>query len=271
MQVSVNIGKMRFEGGQSRDVGVKERIVAAALELLADGGTDAVSTRAVSAAAGVQAPTIYRLFGDKQGLLDVVASQGFRSYLASKASREPTDDPVQDLRDGWDFHVQLGLANPGLYVLMYDRTRAGGSVSPAAAAAVDVLARLIARIAHAGRLRVPQELAVTLVSAAGRGTTLTLIDAPEDRRDPMLSPTAREAIIAAITTDGPAVERAGPVPAAVALGAAVPELHTLTGAEQGLLREWLDRIARAPRHVTGARGPEDAHVPFAPRPAGTVG
>ncbi len=250
---------MKGDDGQSGGGRVKERIVAAALELLTDGGPDAVSTRAVSAAAGVQAPTIYRLFGDKQGLLDAAASQGFRSYLASKTGREPTDDPVQDLRDGWDSHVELGLANPALYVLMYERTRAGASSSPAAAAAADVLARHIARIARAGRLRIPQERAVTLVHAAGRGTTLALIDAPEDRRDPMLSPTARDAIIAAITTDAPVVELPGPVPAAIALGAALPDLETLTAAEQGLLREWLDRIVHSPQRSPLEAGRPSGH------------
>src|SRR3954465_9240110 len=99
--------------------GPRHRIVAAALRLLEHGGPDAVSTRAVSTAAGVQAPTIYRLFGDKQGLLDAVAAQGFASYLATKTATEPSDDPVQDLRDGWDLHVGLGLAHPALYALMY--------------------------------------------------------------------------------------------------------------------------------------------------------
>jgi AcrR family transcriptional regulator len=229
--------------------GVRERIVTAALGLLVEGGPDAVSTRAVSAAAGVQAPTIYRLFGDKQGLLDEVASQGFRRYLADKASREPTDDPVQDLRDGWDAHVEMGLAQPALYRLMYERAVDGGSTSPAAAAAVDVLGGHVARVARAGRLRVPVERAVALVHAAGRGTVLTLIDAPADRRDPLLSPTARDAVIAAITTDAPPAARPGPVPAALALAEAVgdPEVLTdvLSDAERLLLGEWLARIAAA--------------------------
>lgn len=231
--------------GRSGDAGVRARIVVAALELLAAGGVDAVSTRAVSTAAGVQAPTLYRLFGDKQGLLDAAASEGFRSYVAGKTRREPTDDPVQDLRDGWDAHVELGLANPALFVLMYDRTRAGGSVSPAASAAADILARHVARIAEAGRLRVPQDRAVALIEAGGRGTTLTLIDTPADRRDPLLSATAREAVIAAITTDTAAVARPGPVPAAVALAAALPDLDTVTAGERALLGEWLDRIAHS--------------------------
>ncbi|MBC8122483.1 MAG: TetR family transcriptional regulator, partial [Gemmatimonadaceae bacterium] len=49
---------------------VRARIVVAAAGLIDSGGRDAATTRAVAAAAAVQAPTIYRLFGDKRGLLD---------------------------------------------------------------------------------------------------------------------------------------------------------------------------------------------------------
>ncbi|MGC5311828.1 helix-turn-helix domain-containing protein [Micromonospora zamorensis] len=41
----------------------RDRIVEAAGRLLAESGRDAVTTRVVSAAAGVQPPAIYRLFG----------------------------------------------------------------------------------------------------------------------------------------------------------------------------------------------------------------
>jgi AcrR family transcriptional regulator len=219
--------------------GHRERIVEAATRLLADGGPDAVSTRAVATAAGVQPPTIYRLFGDKQGLLDAVVAHGFASYLATKSAREPVEDPVDDLRAGWDEHVGLGLANPALYLLMYSAPRPG----PAAEAAFEVLARRIHRIAEAGRLSVPEARAVALVHAAGSGTTRVLIATPEPDRDPELSVTAREAIIAAITTGAPAVPAPGPVAAAVTLRAVLPGTEALTAAERGLMLEWLDRIA----------------------------
>lgn len=222
--------------------GNRERIVAAAARLLAEGGTDAVSTRAVSAAAGVQPPTIYRLFGDKQGLLDAVVAHGFAAYLADKTAAEPTDDPVADLRAGWDLHVGLGLANPALYLLMYGQQRPGAS-SPAALDAFDVLAGHIRRIAEAGRLRVPEDRAAALVHAAGSGTTLALIATPEERRDPELSHTARDAVLAAITTDAPAAPEPGPAAAAVTLRAALPRTDALTASESALMREWLDRIA----------------------------
>ncbi|MFJ5268647.1 TetR/AcrR family transcriptional regulator [Streptomyces sp. NPDC088358] len=224
--------------------GHRERIVTAAARLLTEGGPEAVSTRAVSAAAGVQPPTIYRLFGDKEGLLDAVVAHGFTAYLTSKTAREPTDDPVEDLRAGWDLHVGLGLSNPALYTLMYGRYRPGTS-SPAAVAAFAVLARHIRRVAEAGRLGIPEDRAAALVHAAGSGTTLTLIATPEDRRDPLLSRTAREAVIAAITTDAPATAAPGPVTAAVTLRAVLPRTDALTAPERGLMEAWLDRIADA--------------------------
>jgi AcrR family transcriptional regulator len=222
----------------------RERIVEAAAQLLATGGREAVSTRAVSAAAGVQAPTIYRLFGDKQGLLDAVASRGFADYLRTKITREHHQDPVEDLRQGFDLHVGFGLANPALYALIYGDPRPGAE-SPVEREAAAVLAGLIRRIAEAGRLRVSEERAAHLVHSASRGITLTLIGLPPERRDPTLAESAREAVLAAVTTDPPSHISAGtgPVWAAVALRAALPRLVVLTPAERGLLQEWLDRVA----------------------------
>ena len=220
----------------------RERILAATAKLLDEGGREAVSTRAVGAAAGVQAPTIYRLFGDKQGLLDAVAAEGFAAYLNSKTGLEPTADPVRDLRAGWDLHVGFGLANPALYLLMYGEPRPGAA-PPAAVAGAEILAAHIHRIAEAGRLRVSEERAASLVHAAGCGTTITLLATAPERRDPELSAMAREAVIAAITTDAPALASPGPVGAAVALRAVLPQTTALTVREQGLMREWLDRIA----------------------------
>ena len=118
----------------------RERIVGTAAELLTRGGREAVTTRAVATAAGVQPPTIYRLFGDKVGLLDAVTEHGFQAYLADKGVA--TADPVADLRAGWDLHVGFGLANPGLYALMYGDPRPGAA-SPAATRAMTMLRALV--------------------------------------------------------------------------------------------------------------------------------
>ena len=60
----------------------------AAAELLRTGGVDAVSTRAVAAAAGVQPPTIYRQFGDKEGLLDARIADYGRLRMSVKRATE---------------------------------------------------------------------------------------------------------------------------------------------------------------------------------------
>lgn len=227
--------------------GPRERIVAATARLLAEGGREAVSTRAVGAAAGVQAPTIYRLFGDKRGLLEAVAAEGFAAYLASKTGQEPLADPVEDLRSGWDLHIGFGLANPALYMVMNGDVRPGAE-PPAAVAGLEILASRIRRIAEAGRLRVSERRACELVQAVGRGTVMTLISTPEDRRDPELAAMACEAVVAAITTDAPAPAAPGPVAAAVALAAVLPRTDALSEGERALMREWLDRIAREAPH-----------------------
>jgi AcrR family transcriptional regulator len=228
----------------------RERIVEAAGRLLEEGGADAVSTRAVSAAAGVQAPTIYRLFGDKQGLLDAVVTHGFETYLAEKTVQEAGDDPVADLRTGWDLHIGLALERPALYTLMYARP-SGEGYSPAARAAFGVLAALVHRIAVAGRLRVPEGRAVGLLHSTGAGTALSLIAVPPEKRDAGLSDAAREAVIAAITTDTLPTTGPGPVAAAVSLRAALDDVEVLTDAETGLLVQWLDRIAERPTPSSG--------------------
>jgi hypothetical protein len=115
---------------------------------------------------------------------------------------------------------------------------------PAALAAAEVLAAHIHRIAEAGRLRVDEERAAQLVHAVGGGTALALIATPEDRRDLTVSDLAREAVIAAIITDAPALAVPGPAGAAVALRAVLPQTSALTANERSLLKEWLDRIAR---------------------------
>lgn len=221
----------------------RARIVEAAVKLLSEGGREAVSTRAVSAAAGVQAPTIYRLFGDKQGLLNEVAAHGFRTYLGSKTELQATSDPVDDLRAGWDRHVGFGLENPDLFSLMYGGRRPSDPPPAAVTEGLEILGGLIHRIAEAGRLRVSEERAANLVHAAGSGTTMTLISMPAQQRDSGLSELAREAVVAAITTDAPSPADPGPAGAAVTLRALLPQITVLSPHELGLLEEWLGRIS----------------------------
>ncbi len=225
----------------------RARILAAAVRLIEEGGRDSATTRAVAAAAGVQAPTIYRLFGDKRGLLDAVAMESLNAYIAGKAARPPDPDPVQDLRDGWDMHVAFGLANPGVFGILSGDPQPGPG-SQAVAQGLSVLQGRVRRIAQAGRLRTSEERAVGLLRAAGTGTVLTLLGQPENARDPGLSATARDAVVAAITTNAPSDAPRAPASSAnasaAALRASLDQVAVLSAGERHLLTELLDRIAQ---------------------------
>jgi AcrR family transcriptional regulator len=233
------------DGSDGAEIAVRDasrqRIVEAAADLLAHEGREAVTTRAVAAAAGVQAPAIYRLFGDKDGLLDAVAEHGYATFLAAKHTDTRPRNPVEDLRAGWDLAVEFGLANPELYALMYGEPRRGTN-SAAFQAGMKILLGRIHRLATSGRLRVDEDLAASLIHATARGAVLTWLSLPDDRRDPALLTAMREAMISAVTLDQPAVPDTGPAGAARALRALLPEQTTLSNAEQHLLGEWLDRL-----------------------------
>lgn len=218
------------------------RIIAATTDLIASGGRDAATTRAIAAAAVVQAPTIYRLFGDKRGLLDAVAENVFATYVADKSVRQPHPDPLQDLRDGWDMHVAFGLAHPEIFAIISSDPHPR-SPAPAVAAGLEVLQRRIRAIALAGRLRVSEERAVALLQAIGTGTVLTLLGQPEDIRDSGLSEIAREAVVDAITGKPGPSKHTGAKGAAVALHASLNSTSVLTDGERHLLEELLNRIA----------------------------
>ncbi|MER5439873.1 TetR/AcrR family transcriptional regulator [Streptomyces sp. NPDC002790] len=232
----------------------RTRIVEAAVELLERGGPDAVSTRAVAAAAGMQPPAIYRLFGDKDGLLEAVAEHGYDQFLESKrAHLDPApQDPVEELRRGWDMVVEFGVSRPELYAVMNRST--GREADVAHHAGLEILHGRVRRLAAAGWLRVDEELAAQIIQATGQGAVITWQATPAERRDPALLTVLRESMIAAVTRAEPVFSAAesGPAPAARALRAALPDRDTGTGtgkvdvlseAEQSLLREWLTRLA----------------------------
>lgn len=220
---------------------MRDRIVEVAMQLLAARGREGLSTRSVAAAAGTQVPTLYRLFGDKAGLLAAVAEQGYAAYLAAKPRPGAEDDAVAELRAGWDPHVEFGLSNPALFAVMYADPQPDRP-STTAAAALRILAARVHAIAGSGRLRVGEQLATGMIHAAATGVVMTLLAAPADRRGPALSAAAFDAVIAAVTTDAPSDSAAGPGSAATTLRAQLPDLTVLTEGERHVLDEWLARI-----------------------------
>lgn len=207
------------------------------------GGITALTTRAVASAASIQAPTLYRLFGDKRGLLNAVAEHGQAAFIADKVAMPPHSDPVQNLANAWDSYVAFGLANPAAFAIM-NEVGAPASESPAMLAGIAILRERVERIARAARLRMPVERAVALIHAAGVGTVTTLLAIPEEDRDPQLSFVMRDSVIGSIITNSPGHDHANLASLAVGLRAHLDSTRMLTPGECLLLGELLDRLSK---------------------------
>lgn len=219
----------------------RTRLLDAAADMIAAAPGEEVSLRAVCAAAGVQMPTLYHYFGNKQGLADAVVERGFDLYLAEKSASESTGDPIQDIRDGWDAHVAFGIANPGFYALMYGKIRPGYS-PPAQARPSQLLLELTRRAHEQERLSTSPEQAAAHVLVSNIGVTLRqIVLAKEDRE---LSVAVREGVIAAITgASGSPTSLDADVRRVLEL--AVRRRELFGEEETMLLTKWLSRLIAA--------------------------
>src|SRR5882757_205430 len=232
----------------------RTRILEAATKLLAESPSGDVSTRAVCEAAGVAAPALYRLFGDKEGLLSAVVDNAFDQYLAVKRAATPSEDPLDDLRNGWDTHVAFAQEHPSYYRLMH--SPAVGSPPPAATEAFRILHEHLELLAAAGRLKVSTDMAAQMIMTANVGVALLMISQPEIYRDPKLSRRVRDAVHAAVlagprpsdapSTDDPSTDdQAETSRTAAGLAALLRRspAESLSPGEATLLQEWLARLS----------------------------
>jgi AcrR family transcriptional regulator len=218
---------------------VRDRIVRTAAALLNEQGVDAVTTRAVAQAAGLQPPALYRLFADKDALLDAVVQHVYAEFVDAKKAGAEEADPVAALRAGWRNYIDFGLANPAAFALAADPLRARGV--PAQRQGLEVLAARVHRIAAAGCLRVDEQRAVDLIHAAGTGVLVTLLGQPPEQRDPSIADTIYAAVTGAILTSTPALPTHDTAAAVTAFRALAPRLPQLSPSEAALLDEWLRR------------------------------
>lgn len=243
----MSVDRKAADAEMAKDVApdLRARILAAASVLLAEHGVAALTTRSVAAAAGVQPPALYRLFGDKRGLLHAVAEHDLIAFPNRNRGAVADPDPIRDLARNWDDYVAFGVANPAVFAIVNELSTPR---SPAAVAGMAMLREQVERIARAGRLGIPVARAVELIHSAGIGTITALLATPTSERDPRLSPTMRDAVLAAIMVDPATTPSEGGLSAlAVTLDARLKDVDGLTPGERLLLSELLGRLASGER------------------------
>ena len=158
-------------------------LAAAELELAAS-GIEAFSLRQVARRAGVSHAAPAHHFGDVQGLLTALATEGSRRFLATQAAREAqaAPDARSQLLAAGVGYVDFASASPALFRLLFGSARpdydnpdlraaadaaydhllgqvtAAGGRGPLDAAAVWAMAHGVADLTAAGRMHALQAL-----------------------------------------------------------------------------------------------------------------
>ncbi len=139
----------------------------AAQTLLEEGGTEAMSFRAIASSAGCSHSKLYSYFNSKADLIDALRLRAYQ-ILSDRLSAAAAigDDPIMSLRALAEAYVRIGLERPRMYGLLYSREgELGESDSPlyeAKVAALGICRDAIAAASDAGLI----DLALDPLTAA---------------------------------------------------------------------------------------------------------
>jgi AcrR family transcriptional regulator len=100
---------------------LRDRVLRAAVALLASDGAAQLTTRRVAESANTSTPAVYELFGDKAGLVREIFFEGFRMLRHGFDACAPTADPRADLVAVLRAFRAFIRANPVLAELMFLR------------------------------------------------------------------------------------------------------------------------------------------------------
>jgi AcrR family transcriptional regulator len=239
---------LQRSGANIRPVDTRTQMLKAAESLLQKSHDSDISTRAVCEAVGVGPPVLYRLFGDKNGLIAAVVDSVFARYLARKRAEPLSDDPVDDLYSAWDNHVAFAMKNQAVYRMAYAPSLA--QVPAGVDEARQVLVERFVRCAAAGRLNTAPDQATQTMMAACVGVNLCLLSQPATYSDPDLSRRVRDAVLGGLVIDtgsrarGPKTKTLKAV--ALQMAALIRQTPTpLTEPEVTLMLQWLETLTAA--------------------------
>jgi AcrR family transcriptional regulator len=112
--------------------GIPERLIDAAVAMLAEEGPSSIKARTVAARAGMSSMVVYNYFGGVPELLDAVVDHGFNQIGEAFAQVGASEDPVADLFTMALTTLSYARANPHLYDAMFGlSTRATYRPTPA--------------------------------------------------------------------------------------------------------------------------------------------
>ena len=133
---------------------LRAALITAGEAVLAETGVDGFSLRSVAKRVGVSHSAPAHHFGDAKGLLDALATEGFRRFLAAMEARqaaEPSAEPRKKLLASGLGYLDFAVSSPALFRLMFatERSQAKSEeLTAAARASFTHLADSVARFAR---------------------------------------------------------------------------------------------------------------------------
>ncbi len=131
---------------------LREALIAAALDILNEGGPGALSLREAARRAGVSAMAPYRHFADREALLAGVAAVGFERFRDALVAADASCRGSDALIAQGAAYVGFALAHPALFRLMFGATPAkSANLASVGASAYRVLAERVASLVGPAR------------------------------------------------------------------------------------------------------------------------
>lgn len=162
---------------------LRQALIDAALELVAEKDVSSLSLREVARKAGVSHAAPYRHFEDKEALLAAVAEQGFGIFNdALEQATQDIPNPLERLEAGFIAYVHYAIVNPSHYRILFgaygaNATETYPSLATAIKQAFKQFVDTIAQGQNIGTIRPgnPEQLAQA-VWALSHGLAMLVID-----------------------------------------------------------------------------------------------
>lgn len=182
MSTLVRLGDMPAASSTYHHGDLPAALVRAAMELLEEGGSSALSLRAAARRAGVSTAAPYRHFADRNALLSAVAAVGYLELAQQLAAAHPDPRTADDFAALAIAYVRFALRRPGLFRVMF--AEPCDTTSPERVDAVDAIRVYLEGIVAQAFPHTDPEAAATATWALVHGLAFLHLDGKLDTSSP---------------------------------------------------------------------------------------
>ncbi|PRZ41050.1 TetR family transcriptional regulator [Antricoccus suffuscus] len=135
------------------DDSLRDQLISRADQLLTEGGVEALSVRALSAAEGTSTNAVYSLFGGKSGIVNAVVARASASFYAAQCAVVDGTDVAADILALGTAYWNWALDNPTHYAVMFGGLLSGFELDPQTEQSCAATIEPLAGAVHRGKVQ----------------------------------------------------------------------------------------------------------------------